>query len=221
MQLEIKHPVYSAPIVNSKRSKLGKREITGGVEVNLAEIPANVLNDLLSQAIIDFLQVGLKTVDQDKATTEECQAAMNARLDILKAGATTKTADRKPGAKDPIIEAAKKILKKTIQDMSDEKIDSKELTKAVNGMFKDYRAFQKSKSEDLADVAKLVQDAIDDAKADAKRQEARAKTLVAVVAKAREAATAAASEAKAAKPAAVKPTDKVKAEKSKAKPAAR
>jgi len=220
MQLEIKHPIYSAAIVNSKRSKLGKRGVLGGVEVNLADIPANVLNDLLSQAITDFLQVGLKSVDQDKATTEECQAAMNARLDILKAGATTKTADRKPGAKDPIVEAAKKILKKTIQDMSEEKIDAKELTKAVNGMFRDYKAWQKSKSEDLADIAKLVEDALADAKADAKRQEARAKTLVNVVAKAREAAQAASTAAKEAKPT---PTQKVTAEKkaAKGKPAAR
>lgn len=220
MQLEIKHPIFSAPIVNSKRSKLGKRGVLGGVEINYADIPANVLNDLLSQAVTDFLQVGLKSVDQDKATTEECQAAMNARLDILKAGATTKTADRKPGAKDPIVEAAKKILKKTIQDMSEEKIDAKELTKAVNGMFKDYRTWLKSKSEDLADIAKLVEDAIADAKADAKRQEARAKTLVNVVAKAREAAQAASAEAKEAKPT---PTQKVKAEKAAkaGKPAAR
>lgn len=223
MQLEIKHPTFSVAIVNSKRSALGKRGVTGGIEVNYAEIPASVLNDLLNKAVTDFLQVGLKTVDKDKATTEDCQAAMRARLDILKAGATTKATERKPGAKDPIREAARKILKKTLQDMIEEKVDAKTLNKEVTGLFKAHREWLKTKDPELEGIAQMVEDALSDAKADLAKAEKRAKTLASVVSKAREHAIAAQSEAQAAKPKAVKasPTEKVKAEKAKTKPAAR
>ena len=38
MRLEIKHPTFSVAIVNSKRSALGKRGVTGGIEVNYTSI---------------------------------------------------------------------------------------------------------------------------------------------------------------------------------------
>jgi hypothetical protein len=228
MQLNLNHAVFSAAIVNSTRSAMAKRGVTGGVEVNLAEIPVQTLENLLHGAITDYLQVGLKSLDKDKASTEECQAAMKARLDILKSGGVTKAADRKPGAKNTIREAAKRIVKQSFKDMSEEKLDAKQLNAYVSDIFKVHTKWLKEKDEavkaELESAAQIVERALTTAKKQAEDQAKSTESLKDIF-KAAQARIAAAEAAKAdapAKPTKAKltPTQKVSAEKaaSKGKP---
>jgi len=197
---------FTAPIVNSERSKLGKRGITGGVEVDLTEIPEKVLRDLLMTAVTDYMQLALKNVDQDKATVEDCQEAMTGRLEMLKTG--TKTAERKAGTRDPIKAAARVILKKAIQAGSEEKLDGKTLTTAVAALFKSHTTWAKTKDaevkEALADQAQLVEEALAQAREAAKKQDKMNKTLIDVLKQAQASTASAAKEAPAPKATAAK-----------------
>lgn len=204
ISITFRHAEFTAPITNSKRSKLGKREITGGVPVNLADIPENVLWDLLNGAITDFLQAGLKGLDQDSCSREDCQKAMVARLNLLKAGATsTPTAGRKAPTQDPVKLEAKRLLKAAIQSQSDEKIDGRTLTTAVSNLFKQHAQWLKTKDAALEPIAKLVDEAMASARAKFEEQEKLSAGLKAVVAEAKK-------EAAAKRPT---PTERVNAEK--------
>ena len=195
--ITLRHAEFTAPITNSKRSKLGKREITGGVAVNIGDIPENVVWQLLTDAITDFVQAGLKNLDQDKATQAECQAAMKARLALLKSGAMSAPGSaRKAPTRDPIKAEAKKILKAALQAGSEEKIDGRVLVSAVSALFKQHAAWVKTKDEALEPVAKLVEDALAQARAQYEKQGAMSSALAAIVEKAKKEAGTKAAEAR-------------------------
>ncbi len=228
--LEMKHSTFTAPFSKTTRSAIGKR-LTGGVEYNIAELPANVVTALLTEKIEEFLQDGLKALDKDNCTVEQAQAAMKARLELLKAGAIGTAAARKAPTQDPVRKEAKTILKAALQDQSDEKIDGRVLLATVNALFKVHGEWEKAKKkgdedivEALADRAALVENALATARERMKENQKISGTLAGVLAEAKKAAAAAAAkaEAKPAKPKA-SPTEKVKAEKAAAgkKPAAR
>lgn len=165
--IELDYDSFTAQIVNSNRSALGKRGITGGVNVKFSELPSKVITNLLIAAIQDHLQVGLKTLNAETATVEECQKAMRDRLELLKSGAK---ATRKAGAKDPVKDLAKKQIKKAISDRSEEKLDAPTLTKLVNGMFEAHKNYLKlpEGSEErakLEKVYKVVEGALKTARA--------------------------------------------------------
>lgn len=158
LQVELNYDRYTAPIVNSKRSALGKREIKGGLEIDFSTIPAGVLTNLLIDAVTAYVQVGLKTLDQETATTEDCQAAMKARLSLLQSGATSAPGQaRKAPTRDPIVAAAKAQIKQAIQARSEEKILAAVLTKMVNDLFKLHKAWEKAGSDPAAKEAKAAQ----------------------------------------------------------------
>lgn len=179
---------FTAQIVNSNRSKLGKRGITGGVLVDVTKIPASVINVLLIDAIQAHLQVGLKTIDQDSATTEQCQEAMKARLELLYNGKTSGPgATRKAPTRDVVTAEAKKIIKKSFQDQSEEKLDARTLTTIVNDMFKMAKEWEKAGSDPnakAAGVAKIVNNAIATAKAAQEEAKQLAETLAPLAARA-------------------------------------
>lgn len=233
LQIEIDQDSFTAAIVNSPRSALGKKGIKGGVNVKIADIPSNVLTTLLFQAIQAHMQVGLKTLDPETATTETCQEAMKARLALLVSGTATGTTTRKAPTRDPIKAAAKAMVKKAIQERTDEKLDGKVLTKMVSELFKLHDTWVKGdrKDEKLAKTAQLVENALKSAREAHESQAAMNDTLAKLSARAAKAS----QEAKAAKEAAANaeageaeeaetkptPTQKVKAEKGKTKPPAR
>lgn len=198
-----KYEKFTAPITNSKRSAIGKRGITGGVEVLMAEIPNSVLGELLMGAIEDFVQVGLKTLDKDNCTREQCQAAMQARLDLLKSGALSNpSGGRKAPVRDVIKAAAKALLKKAIQDRSEEKLDGKVLLATVNELFKQHAVWaKKTTSADdkakLAPIAQLVEDALTQAREAQAKQDELSKSLTSIVAQAKKASAAKAAAAEA------------------------
>lgn len=205
--IELPYASFTAPIVNSTRSKLGQKGIKGGINIDLAEIPAAVLQQFLVDAITAHVQKDLKNVDPDTATTESCQEVMNTRYDLLKEGKTSLpgAARAKGGTKGTSIRMeAKRILKETIKDMMDEKPDGRQLNKDVNEFFKQYDAWVKAGSPDealeAAPVLGAVAESIAEAKAQAEKREKMTKSLLG--------AMKAASEAPA-----QKPTEKVQAQK--------
>lgn len=167
---------FTAAIANSARSKLGKRGIKGGVEIDLTKIPDEVKTDLLLDAIRNYAQVGLKSVNQDTATTEECQAAMQARVELLYSGAVSAPGQaRKAPTRDPVIAAAKLSIKRAISERSEEKLDAKVLTKTVSEIFKNHAKWVKAgRPDDVKGVngLKMVDNAIEQARAalEAQRQ---------------------------------------------------
>ena len=184
--ITFRHDKFSAPIANSKRSKLGKREITGGPTVDLADIPENVLWELLQGAVKDFLQVGLKNLDQDQCTQAECLSAMNARLTLLKSGAmAASSTGRKPPARDPVKAAARVKLRKAIQKRSPEELDRSELTVMVNDLFKQHKEWQKTKDVELEPFAALVEDALAQARSEIEQQSKIEAALGVIAAKAK------------------------------------
>lgn len=191
--VELDYDSFTAQIVNSNRSALGKRGITGGVNVKFGEIPGKVLTNLLIAAIQDHLQQGLKTLNADTATVEDCQKAMNARLELLKTGAK---ATRKAGAKDPVKDLAKKQIKKAIQDRSEEKLDAPTLTKIVNGMFDAHRDYKKDPetNKKFAKVFKVVEGALASARETLQGQEAMDDVFGDLAARAEKASAAAKAE---------------------------
>lgn len=227
VQITFEHDEFTAASVNGKRSALGKRfdGMAPGLLVNIAEIPETVLRDLLFKAIEDHLQVGLKTLDKATCSKEDIQAAMQSRLDILLSGAvSTAASPRKAPTQDPVKKEARAILKKAIQARSEEKLNGTVLTKAVATLFAAHKEHAKAvKAEDaetaekLASTAKLVEDAMAEARANIKKSNDMAKTLAPLVdavkkaSKAADAAKAPKAEGKA------KPVAKPKATK---KPAA-
>lgn len=229
VQITIEHDQFTAASATGKRSALGKRfdGMAPGLLVDLNEIPAKVLEALLFKAIEDHLQVGLKTLDKEKCTKEEVQAAMQARLDILLSGAiSTAASPRKAPTQDPVKKEARAILKKAIQARSEEKLNGTVLTKAVSGLFKLHAEHAKAvKAEDqetidkTASSAKLVEDAIAEARVNIKKANDMAKTLAPLVDAVKKASKAA-DAAKEAKP---KPATRTAPKKAKpaSKPAAR
>ncbi len=172
---------FTAAIANSPRSKLGKRGIKGGLEVDLSKIPDEVKTSLLLDAVRNYLQVGLKTVDQDSATTEQCQAAMRARLAILESGALSGPGQpRKAPTRDPVVANAKLAIKKAIQERSPEKLDGKVLTKMVSELFKLHAKWTKDgRPDDVKGIAgmKMIDNALAQAKAALDAQQAMAESL--------------------------------------------
>lgn len=213
---------FTAQIVNSKRSTLGKRGITGGVEVDFSKIPDNVKTNLLIDAVRNYLQVGLKTIDQENATTEDCQKAMRARLSLLESGAVSAPGQtRKAPTRDPIKAAAKMSVRKAIADRTEEKLDARVLTSTVNDLFKMHDAWVKAGSDPAAKAAKaatLVANALAAAKVAHDAQQEMSESLAGLAEKAaklsaeaiakREAAAAEAGEE--AEVAPTKPTGKKK-----------
>lgn len=221
-QINMKYDEYTAPIHNGgKASKLFKRGIKGGLKVNIAEIPEQVLAELLLSAITEHLRVGLKGLDKDTCTQEECVAAMQGRLDILMSGALSSTdSPRKAPTQDPVKREARAILKKAIQDRTEDKLDGRVLTKAVSDLFKAHAAYGKAvkagdeeTQEKFASIAKLVEDALSAAKAKVDAQKAMSKTLAPLVEAAKKATAAkkAAAEAAGEVGEAAKPVAKPKA----------
>jgi len=165
--ISLNYDEFTAPIVNSNRSALAKAGVTGGFLVKLSELPANVVQDLLHEAITKHLQAGLpKAAEAESATTESCQAAMKARWDMLVQGSTAGTKARKTPTRDPIKAEATRMLKKAITDRSDEKLDGKTLTTMVSQLFKVEAAYKKGGDQDekLAPTATLVRNAMASAK---------------------------------------------------------
>lgn len=194
MQLETKYDEITVPIANSKRSALGKREgMTGGLKVDLSEIPQQVLVNLLIGAIEKHVQDGLKSLDKDNCTREDVIEAMTARVELLKSGATSVSKEgRKPPARNPVRTLARSLLRKAIQDRSDEKLDSKVLTKTITDLYKAHGEYVKAaKKEDEATMAQLegphslVENALKTARNNLKEQAALGATLASVVTKAK------------------------------------
>lgn len=222
--ITVNYDKFTVAIANSARSKLGKRGIKGGVEVDLTKIPDSVKTDLLIDAIRNYAQVGLKSIDQDNATTEQCQAAMNARLELLYSGAVSAPGQaRKAPTRDPVMAAAKAEIKKAMQARSEEKLDGKVLTKMVSELFKTHAKWVKDgRSEDVKGLAglKMIDGAIEQAKAAIAAQNAMAESLAGLTAKAAE-LTKKAQAAKAAKDAGEDAEVEAEAPKPKAKGKAR
>jgi hypothetical protein len=221
LQIEIDHGVFTAAIVNSNRSKLGKRGIKGGVKVDVSKIPSNVLTALLFDAIRDHMQVGLKTIDQETATTEDCQKAMQARLDLLVSGAVAGPgAARKAPTRDPVKAAAKMLVKKAIQDRTEEKLDGKVLTKLVGDLFKLHDSWVKDGSPTETDddkkrakAATLVANALKTAREQQDAANAMSDALAGLASKASQLS----AKAREAKEAAAEAGEEAEAPKSKAK----
>lgn len=216
---------FTAQIVNSKRSTLGKRGISGGVEVDFSKIPDQVLTNLLIDAVRNHMQVGLKSINQETATVEDCQAAMKARLALLETGAVSAPGSaRKAPTRDPVVAAAKLSIKKAIQDRTEEKLDGKVLTKMVSELFKTYNVWVKAgkptEGQKGLQGLKMIEAALEQAKVALEAQRQMSESLAGLTEKAtklsqaakaaKEAAEANEAEAEAPKPA-----------KAKGKPAAR
>jgi len=174
--ITIDYDKFTAQIVNSKRSTLGKRGITGGVEVDFSKIPDQIVTNLLIDAVRNYMQVGLKTINQETATVEDCQAAMRARLALLESGAVTAPGQgRKAPTRDPVKAAAKLSVRKALQGRTEEKLDAKVLTTTVNDLFKLHAAWVKEGSaadHPRAKAAMMVENALKAAQAahDAQRE---------------------------------------------------
>ncbi len=215
---------FTAQIVNSKRSTLGKRGITGGVEVDFSKIPDEIKTNLLIDAVRNYLQVGLKSINQETATTEDCQAAMRARLSLLESGAVSAPGSaRKAPTRDPVVAAAKLSIKKAIQDRTEEKLDGKVLTKMVSELFKTYNVWVKAgkptEGQKGLQGLKMIEAALEQAKAAIEAQAKMSESLAGLADKAsklsqaakaaKEAAEGAEAEAEAA-PAPTKPKGKAR-----------
>lgn len=228
--ITVKYDKFTAAIANSNRSKLGKRGITGGIEVDLTKIPDEIKTNLLLDAVRNYLQVGLKAVDQDSATREQCVDAMKARLALLESGAVSAPGSaRKAPTRDPVVAAAKASIKAAIQGRSEEKIDGKVLTKMVSDLFKLHTMWVKAgRNQDIKGVAgmKMIDGALEQAKAALEAQRAMSESLAGLAAKANQLSREAA-EKKAATEAAGEAGEAVEAPKAKTpakakgKPAAR
>lgn len=182
-QLTITHPEFSVKITESKRTKLGQREEmqTGGITVNLADIPPAVLNSLLIKAVTDHVRAGLKKLDQGTVTKDAVLAAMNSQVEVLKAGVVAGT--KAKGATKNIRAAARSLLRKSLQDAMPVEVDSKKLTKVVSDLFASYdkwfAAKDPAKRQQYEKDALVVKRAIDTATQQEKEQSELTAALVA------------------------------------------
>lgn len=202
VQITISSGTFVAPLCG-KTSKLGKAGITGGIEVDIASIPENVLTKLLFDAITAHVQAEVKKVDAATANQENVRAAAEGALTTLKAG----IGGKKDGTATKVRAKAKTLLKQVLRSRfpKDQMPDAKTFDSMVSNFFKNHTAWVKSKDPALAEDAKIVQTFLNRAKEAIEADERLTMETMAALAKPRpqgEAAPVAKAPAKAKAPSA-------------------
>lgn len=199
------------------RSKLGKRfeGRTIGIPITWADIPVNVLEDLLLGAVEDYCRYAVKQLDQENCTPEQVKAAMLARYDVLKSGRSA-SKKGKPRATDPVKAEVRKIIRQYFKDAHEAsdvegELDSHKVTKAITEMLNIHAKWIKGGRDaesDFANTGAWVDDVYTVARERVSAREAAASTLspalLAALVKAPDAAEPAVQVAPPAKPKAKK-----------------
>lgn len=209
---------FAAPITVGSTGALNKRKFTGGVTFDLKDIPGPVIQELLVAAVTDYIRKTLpKGAEAETVTQAECLERMNLQWELLKSGAMSAKTARKAPVQNPVITLAKKLMKVTFKNGSEEEIKAIDLNTKVNAMFKTYKTWKTSKSMSEADReawapnARFIEAHLEAAKKQLQAENAIKKSL----AEFNVGVPAASAEAPAT------PTEKVKKAKASAKPATR